>query len=274
MTSITRPQRQGIQSLEIGVRLLQEIYRLQRPATLQELAALSRMHPAKVHRYCVSLVRTGLVQQNGRGLYGIGPYRFQLIEPRGELEQARALACGTLRDLVREIGETAFLSAWGQTGPVILDVEEPQRPISVRPTTRGDLPLHNSATGRVFAAFMPQADVMTLVDAELAALKRAGKLSERAATAERGAFLRKIAAVRKRGLARTTGERYPGLVSFAAPIFGRDGRVILSYTCFGLAHSLAASWTGPVPLRLLERAAWITQQIGGRRPTQPDGRAA
>ena len=72
--------------------------------------------------------------------------------------------------------------------------------------------------------------------------------------------------MRRRKLARTTGERYPGLVSFAAPIFGGNGEVILALTSFGLATTFASSWDGPVPVALKGAAQELTRRIGGVIP--------
>jgi DNA-binding IclR family transcriptional regulator len=257
---------QGIQSLEIGVKLFQELYRLSRPASLSELAKLSRMPPAKVHRYCVSLIRTGLMQQDGRGRYGIGPYGFQLSHPRANLEHARTLAAQALPQVVQRIGETVFISAWGRTGPHILKVEEPQKPISIRPNWPGDLPLWNSATGRTFAAFLPRERLEPLITAELQVQKREEKLAVAVIIARRATFDKHLVDVRRRKLARTTGERYPGLVSFAAPIFDADGNVVLALTSFGFATTLSSSWDGPVPTALKEASADLTQRIGGSVP--------
>src|SRR5688572_19236724 len=132
---------QGIRSLEVGIRVFRHIHELRRPATLTEIASLSRMAPAKAHRYCVSLIRSGLLRPDGRGLYSVGSLGFALGRADDDLEHARALATAALLELVARIGETVFVSCWGQTGPMILKVEDAPKPIAIRPTTKGDLPL-------------------------------------------------------------------------------------------------------------------------------------
>jgi len=254
-------ERQGIQSLEIGVRLFEELYKLQRPATLSELAKLSRMPPAKAHRYCVSLVRTGLMQQNGRGLYGVGSFGLRILRPTAALERARNLAANALPDLVHEIGETTFVSAWGRTGPFIMNVQDSPKPISIRPNWPGDLPLYNSSTGRIFAAFLPPERLEPLIAAELDRQRIAENLGVKAIGERRAAFHRLLAEARRRKLSRTTGERYPGVVSFSAPIFDRDGTVLVALTSFGLASTLSSSWQGPVPTALDALARSLTERL-------------
>jgi DNA-binding IclR family transcriptional regulator len=263
---MAKDAQQGIRSLETGLLLFQTLHRLKRPATLGELAKLAAMPPSKVHRYCVSLIRAGLMQRDGRGLYGIGPFCFQFSDMQSEREHARRLAVAALPGLVCATGETVFLSAWGQTGPIVLHVEEAPRPFAVRPTSRGDMPLLNSATGRVFAAYLDAAKLEALIKAELAALKREQKLSAAAIADCRHTFFRHLADVHKRGLARTTGERFRGVKSFSGPIFNHRGEVVLAISCHGLAATFPSAWDSPVAMTLRQVLADLTRQIGGKRP--------
>ena len=257
----------GIQSLERGVRIFREVHRLGRPATLSEVAKLSNMPPSKAHRYCVSLIRTGLLRRDGRGLYGLGPFGFQVTHAEATLDHARTLALEVLPRLARALGETVFLSAWGESGPRILGVADADKPISIRPSMRYDLPLHNSATGRAFAAYLAPERLEALLGAELETFRREKRLPAKEIASRRRTLSRQLADVRRRGLARTTGERYPGLNSFAAPIFDRNGRVILALTSFGLAQSFPSSWDGGVPRALRAAADDLTNKLGGLRPT-------
>lgn len=253
---------QGIRSLETGIGVFRQIFDLRRPATLTEIANLARMEPAKAHRYCVSLIRTGLLQQDGRGLYAVGPLGFALSRVQSGFDNARAIAIAALPELVAKTGETVFLSCWGQAGPVILRVEDAPKPIAIRPTTKGDLPLLNSATGRVFAAFMDEPQVEQLAAAELAA--QGVPVRERPLRYRQ--FRSHLDDVRKRGLARTTGERYPGLISFSAPIFDHQGRVVLALTSFGLFGSFPSAWNAKIAEELRDSGTRLTQRIGGRKP--------
>jgi DNA-binding IclR family transcriptional regulator len=259
-------ERQGIQSLEIGIRLFQDVHRLGRTVTLNELAKLSGMPPSKTHRYCVSLIRSGLLQQDGRGLYGIGPYGFRLSHTDAERDHARTLGKSCLAELVRKINETVFLSEWGQVGPTLVSVADAPKPISIRPAAQGDLPLHNSATGRVYAAYLEPERLNTLLDAELERFRRDNKVSVADIAARKRALLRHLPEVRRRRLARSMGERNPGFNSFAAPIFDRQGRVVLSLTAFGPASTFPQAWDALVPCALHACAAELTKRIGGKPP--------
>ena len=265
MSDSRKPQ-QGIQSLEVGLALFRNLRQLQRPATLTELAKLSTMPPSKAHRYCVSLIRAGFVQQDGRGLYAVGSLCSQLGQMESDRDKARQLALAALPGLVRETGETAFLSAWGQTGPRVLHVEESPRPFSVRPTSRGDMPLHNSATGRAFAAYLGPAELDRLLELEFSALKQELKLTGAELAERRRAFFRHLADVRKRGLARTTGERFPGVYSFSGPIFDRNSKVVLTISCHGLAATFPSAWNGAVASALRATVSDLTLRIGGKAP--------
>lgn len=257
-------KRRGIQSLETGVRLFHDVHRLGRPVTLSEIARLAKMPPGKVHRYCVSLVRTGLLHQDGRGLYSVGLHGFRLGHPDVEFAHIRSIAIAALPELVNATNETVFLSEWGQAGPRILKVADAAKPISIRPSTQGEIPVLLSATGRVFAAFMEEGRVADLIDEEIVRFRQDGTMSAAEARSRRQAFLKQLHDVRRRRLARTTGERYPGLVSFAAPIFDRQQSVVLALTTFGLSATLSAAWDGAAPRALLKSARELTRRFGGR----------
>ena len=69
----------GVQSLEIGMRVLQVIVNGHRAMALKDITALARMSSAKAHRYLVSLVRTGMVEQDSlTSRYDLGPLAMTL----------------------------------------------------------------------------------------------------------------------------------------------------------------------------------------------------
>ena len=69
----------GIQSVEVGGRLLLALAHEGRPLPLKELAQAADMAPAKAHPYLVSFGKLGLISQDEvSGRYGLGPLAMQL----------------------------------------------------------------------------------------------------------------------------------------------------------------------------------------------------
>ena len=147
----------GVQSLEIGMTILQAISSGHRSMMLKDIAAAADMPASKVHRYIVSLVRSGLVEQDPMtSRYDLGPFALSLgLVAVDRLDRVK-LGLTTIADLRDEINQTTALAIWSDNGPVIIRSVRPYRPITVNVVTGTALHLLTSASGRVFAAWLPE----------------------------------------------------------------------------------------------------------------------
>ena len=69
----------GVQSLEIGMGILRAMMDGQRSMMLKDIAAAADMPASKAHRYLVSLIRAGLVEQDPMSSrYDLGPLALNL----------------------------------------------------------------------------------------------------------------------------------------------------------------------------------------------------
>lgn len=168
------PARTGIQSIEVGFRLLDVLTRGNGPMMLRDLARAAPMNPAKAHRYLVSFARLGLVAQTPEGRYDLGPFASEMgmvsLNRQDPMRRARP-AAAALRD---EIDHTVGLAVWGNQGPAIVHWEEASHPVTVSLRLGDVMPMLNSATGRVFGAYLPRAQTLPFIQRELDLLSAAG----------------------------------------------------------------------------------------------------
>src|ERR1700760_4691121 len=68
----------GIKSIDVGYRVLLAVQRGPGSVQLSEIAKRAELGMGAVHNYLASFVRTGLVEQESRGLYRLGPSAFAL----------------------------------------------------------------------------------------------------------------------------------------------------------------------------------------------------
>jgi hypothetical protein len=113
MAAAADSPQQGIQSIEVGAQVLRALEAGRGPLALSEVARNCAMHPAKVHRYLVSLVRAGLASQDARtGQYDLGPAARHLgVEAlrRMDAESIAAAYTSRLRD---QTDHTTNVAVW------------------------------------------------------------------------------------------------------------------------------------------------------------------
>jgi DNA-binding IclR family transcriptional regulator len=250
--------RQGIQSVELAMTVLQAIEEGLGPMSLTQIANACGMGASKAHRYLVSLCRVGLVVQSQRsGLYDLGPAMRRLgIESLRRMDEV-GLASEHLPGLRDRTAHAVNLAVWGDSGPVIVrwDYGAHALPITVR--VGATMPLLTSSIGRVYLAYLPETMTGPVLESQLAAE------AKDAPTATEIARLR--SQVRKRGVAVTSGGVIPGVTSVAAPVFPAGDSIPLA-VAIALPARLADNDTMThLEEELLRTTAAMSTDLGSAR---------
>ena len=250
----------GVQSVEVGARLLAAMVEIGRPAMLRDLAALAQVSSAQAHAYFVSFRKTGLVEQDpATGRYLLGPFALQLGLSRMRQADPLRMAGDAAVELASELGFMVTVAVWGTHGPTIVQVRESSGPIHVNLRAGVVYTVTGTATGRLFAAFLPDSLVRPVVEAEI----RAGSQGRAIGVPT---TLRALAAssveVRRAGFATTEGVPVPGINAVAAPVFDHTGQMSFCLTVIGTKATLDVGPEGPLALQVLSYCRALSRKLG------------
>ncbi|MEU8249669.1 IclR family transcriptional regulator [Nonomuraea sp. NPDC048916] len=183
-----------------------------------EIAEKLEMSKAAVHRILASLRLRGLIDLDEETRrYSLGLTAMRLGLAYLDRLDVRRLAAPELVALSRTLSETATLSIRTGSSRVYVDQVTPSREVIMSVTLGVSYPLHAGASSKAFLAFLSEEEV----DAYFRTVPL-NRLTERTLVHED--VLRKdLAAIRRRGYAKSTAERQPGSASVAAPIFDHHG---------------------------------------------------
>jgi len=251
----------GIQSAEIALDVLTRLAELGGALSVSELGRSLDMPRAKVHRYLVSLERRGYVEQDAASArYRLGPQALHTgLAALAEVDFVK-LAAGGLDGLSAAIGQTVFISVWGQHGPTIVQWRDARLPVTVNVRVGSVLPLLNSATGRVFAAWLPESLTLPRALSEWEALRAHDPAAALVLDADEppadpaAALRRQWQATRQRGYASVSGHLLHGINSAAVPVRDAQGHLAGAITSLGLLGGFDLLPDGE-PVRALTAAA-------------------
>jgi DNA-binding IclR family transcriptional regulator len=228
----------GIQSIEIGGRLLSVLAHAAKPMMLRDLADSAGMPPGQAHAYLVSFRKVELVEQDAAtGRYRLGPFALHLGLARLRSAEPYQLASEAIVDLVDRLDLAATISVWGTHGATVVRIQESSHQIhaNVRPGTV--FGLTTTATGKLFAAFLPERLIEPMLDAELRDPVRRSQGGGRSGGGTGSATLtelhHELAEIRRRGIAVTEGQPIPGLNALSAPVFDHAGQIQVAVTLIG-----------------------------------------
>ena len=247
----------GIQSIEVGGQLLLALAHLGRPMALKDLAREAGMSAAKAHPYLVSFGKLGLIRQDpATGYYGLGPLALQLgLIGLQQVDPIR-LASAELPRLAQAIGHTVGVAIWGNRGPTFVRLEEGPTPVHVNMKHGTVVSVRGTASGRLFAAFLPRPQVLAALAAE------SGRRTARV-DAELEADLARIRDARFCSL---VDGSVPGITAQAAPVFDGFGKMVLALTAIGPGATLPAGTKSDAARELMRAAAGISAQLGVLHP--------
>lgn len=262
-TTVQRSGRRGIQSIEIGFKILDYLRTEMRPVPLKMIAASTGMSAANVHYYLVSFQAVGIVrQETDTGCYALGPYALKLGMAAIEQFDVFAVARPAMTELATTIGHTVFLGVWGNRGPTIIYRVEggASRPI-IELRVGSVLSLLRSALGRNFLAHLPRSLTGEMLDQELKEeLTREKRLDDAPTT--KAEVEEMMDTIRRDGISRCRDALLPNFTSLSAPIFDQDGFMIAAITMMGPIGILNDDLKGATATALMSHARSISVTAG------------
>jgi len=252
----------GVQSLEIGMAILRAISGGHRAMMLKDIAAAADMPPSKVHRYIVSLVRSGLVEQDPMtSRYDLGPFALSLgLVAVDRLDRVK-LGLSAIAELRDRINQTSALAVWSNNGPVIIRSLRPYRPITVNVVTGTALHLLTSASGRVFAAYLPRSTTEALIGRERAIQSLPGELRSNDGI---DTMLAQVRADRFSVV--SDYHLVPGVAAAAAPVFNFKQEITMVVLAIGVKDMIDLSPKGKVVTSLMRCADDLSLRLGYTAP--------
>jgi DNA-binding IclR family transcriptional regulator len=189
---------------------------------VREIAADLALPPSSVHRVLALMERSNLVVRNEAS----GTYRLDLeflrLSHRATTKMPLPVsATDHLRQLVDQVDETAGIALYDPQRQMMLFhvVIDSSKPLRYVVQTDVWLPVTAGASGLAILAFLAEADRARLLARPLTAFTANTITNPIALEAQ-------LARIRSQGYALSHGQRQPGAVAVAAPIFGADNQVV------------------------------------------------
>jgi len=252
--------RSGIQSIEVGFRLLEVLTTERRAMMLRDLALAAGMSPAKAHRYLVSFLRLGVVSQDPvSGRYELGGFALQMGLARLARVDGVKLARIALTLLRDQIDQTVGIAVWGNQGPTIVHWMESSHPAKAALKLGDVMPLTSSATGLLFSAYLPRNKTQAMLDL---ALNEAGRQHQPGVPQTAAELDGLLDEVRQHRAARVAGMLLQTIHAFAMPVFDANGDLALGIIALGQEGLFDISWGGEVDVALRDCANRLSYELG------------
>jgi DNA-binding IclR family transcriptional regulator len=118
--------------------------------------------------------------------------------------------------------------------------------------------LVNTATGRLFAAFMPPKVMEKGMQGEVA------RMGPRLGTAPltTSEFDVLVEETRRHGLSRSSSQPIPGIDAFCAPVFDSAGNIVIGLLAMGPSATFDSDWNGSVATALRQCAEAVSAKLG------------
>ncbi|WP_422085548.1 IclR family transcriptional regulator [Variovorax sp.] len=207
-------------SAERSLRLLALLANEGRALTLADLAAQLGLPKGTAHRICTQLLATGFLARDvDERSFSVGPALRKLAFDTLNHGVVRGLRHEVLSELVREVGETCNLTTLDGARVLYLDRVEAQWPLRLTLDVGSHVPLHCTASGKLFLAQMPEKERDALIDNLPLERMTANSIT----TAD--ALRTECDAIAQQGYSCDREEFIAGLVAVAVPVRDAQGAV-------------------------------------------------
>jgi DNA-binding IclR family transcriptional regulator len=245
-----------VPAVDRAARLLDLLERAGRPLTISEAARELGLNKGTTRDLLETLRAHGLLERDGeRKQYRLGPRLARLgMAALGQLDLA-GVAHPFLVDLAAETGGAALLLVRQADRARIVDkVDAGHVAVEVSATVGRRIPLAAGACGKVFLAYVPEAERQAFLD-------RLGHATAKTIQDPRQ-YNQELKTVQQLGYATDDEEYLPGVRATSAAIFDARQQLVGAVLVLGLTTSLSAEDLVPTAQATARAARAISSALG------------
>ena len=153
------------------------------------------------------------------------------------------------------MGEYLQVARWTALGPLIVQFLDNEFGIPISAKVGAVMPMMRSATGRVFASYLPEAVVQPLIE-------KADQAHTHLTWQE---FVPLKQHILQQEMCVIEGDMMAGINAIAAPVFDANNDVAFVVTCLGAADKINAAPDGAHAQAVLQAARNISAHLGQHR---------
>jgi DNA-binding IclR family transcriptional regulator len=221
---------------------------------LSEVAQAVDIDKATVRRLLLTMHHHGFIDQDAQSRqYMVGPAVLEVGASVPTNREIRDIARPPMLRLMAQTHLSVFLGVHSEYAARCLERVEPNSPVLVRLWTPGGLlPLNCGAGPRVLLAWLPQAEIQTVIRHHLGVATPKSRVRT-------AVLVRELRRIRERGWDYTADDVMIGAAALGVPIRDRAGTVVAALSIAGLTHQLADRKRCLAALR--DTAAAISAQL-------------
>jgi len=206
---------------------------------IAQLSGQVGLHASTVHRLLSTLISRGYVRQNPEtGRYLLGLKTLDVARAVRDHLDFRMEALPILQELMRTSGETANLAVLDRHQVVYLEqVSSPGWMLRMFVQVGARAPLHSTASGKVFLAHLPEAELNRILDTYPLVPSATRTI------VSRDVLLEELREVRRQGYGADYGEQEEGVSCIAGSVRDFTGQVMA-------AISISGPWIRITPERV------------------------
>ena len=214
------PNQYNVRAVERALQIL-ECFDDEHPERgISEIAQAVDLHKATAYRIVTTLVNYGYLEWAAEGQkYRLGLELTNLGFKVIRRMDLRHEALPYMKELVQEWDETCDLSIFDQGRVFYIEVLRGNHALTISAAVGQRLPVHCTASGKLFLAFLPEAELNAILNLPMDAY------TDNTVTS-RDELFDQLEKIRNQGYAVDYEEYELGICAVAAPIFNRRGNVI------------------------------------------------
>lgn len=253
--------KQGISSLELGLEILETIAHQGKPTTLTALAELTGTSPSRLHKYLVSLAKTGYVSKLDNNQYTLSTSSIKIGTAALKLIDPVQIAFDFANILHKEVDKTITITIWNGDAPLVIKWLDSSMSLAVNVRLGAVLSPFTSAAGRTFLAFLPEKRKFSIVEEFYknppALPRHMGK------PLQKDEFLDLLIQIKAEKICRFEEDFLPDINVISVPVFDSDNNISTVMTLLGHSSDTPVTKHSKYETALYESAKEATLRIRG-----------